>query len=180
MKSILLHRKSPNHLRVSLDPLGIQSTKLLAILAITQVPCLFCTRYLNIVWSGPLKFSQELQASWSYFSHRLLFYINELQLQTSGLEYAYTTAPRSFQGIVLGLYSAIEGLGSFLGVLLVQITRSLQLGWIRSEVHFNQGHLDYFFYLLAVIQSAVVIISGLTMYLRLANLSLFINAIDWK
>lgn len=66
----------------------------------------------------------------------------------------------------MGLYSAIEGLGSFLGVLLVQITRSLQLGWIRSEVHFNQGHLDYFFYLLAVIQSAVVIVFGLIMYLR--------------
>nr|CAH0109543.1 unnamed protein product [Daphnia galeata] len=82
----------------------------------------------------------------------------------AGLEYAYTTAPRSFQGIVLGLYSAIEGLGAFLGVLLVQITRSLQLGWIRSEIHFNQGHLDYFFYLLAVIQSAVVVVSGLVIW----------------
>ena len=68
---------------------------------------------------------------------------------------------------MLGLYSTIEGLGAFLGVLLVQITRSLQLGWIRSEIHFNQGHLDYFFYLLAVIQSAVVVVSGLVMYLRL-------------
>lgn len=84
----------------------------------------------------------------------------------AGLEYAYTTAPRTFQGIVLGLYSAIEGLGSFLGILLVHITRSLQLGWIESEVRFNQGHLDYFFYLLAVIQSIVVVVSGLVMCLR--------------
>ena len=66
----------------------------------------------------------------------------------------------------MGLYSAIEGLGSFLGVLLVYITRSLHLGWIRKEVDFNQGHLDYFFYLLAVIQSVVVVVFGLVMYLR--------------
>ena len=84
----------------------------------------------------------------------------------TGLEYAYTTAPRTFQGIIMGLYSAIEGLSSFLGVLLVQITRSLHLGWIRSEVNFNKGHLDYFFYLLAIIQSTVVIVFGLIIYLR--------------
>lgn len=102
------------------------------------------------------------------------FYFVLMNLRPLGLEYAYTTAPRSFQGIVLGLYSAIEGLGAFLGVLLVQITRSLQLGWIRSEIHFNQGHLDYFFYLLAVIQSAVVVVSGLVMYLRLGVILFFV------
>ena len=83
-----------------------------------------------------------------------------------GIEYAYTTAPRSFQGIIMGLYAGVEGLGSFLGVLLVQLTRSLHLGWIRNEGHFNEGHLDYFFYLLAVIQLIVIVVMVLVAYLR--------------
>lgn len=87
-------------------------------------------------------------------------------LPVLGLEYAYTTSPRTFQGIIMGLYASMEGLGSFLSVLLVQMTRALHLGWIRSEAHFNQGHIDYFFYLLAIIQSFVIIILGLVMYLR--------------
>lgn len=66
----------------------------------------------------------------------------------------------------MGLYAAVEGMGSFLGVLLVQLTRSLNLGWIRNEGHFNQGHLDYFFYLLAIIQLIVIIVLVLVTYLR--------------
>ncbi len=80
------------------------------------------------------------------------------------MEYAYTTAPRTFQGIIMGLYSAIEGLGSFLGIALVQLTRCLHLGWIDGDV--NKGHLDYFYYLLATIQSLFVVIFGLVIYLR--------------
>lgn len=66
----------------------------------------------------------------------------------------------------MGLYAAIEGLGSLLSVLLVIVTRALHLEWIRSEAHFNQGHMDYFFYLLAIIQSCAIIVLGLVIYLR--------------
>lgn len=38
----------------------------------------------------------------------------------------------------MGLYAAIEGLGSFMSAALVQVTHSLHLGWIRSESHFNE------------------------------------------
>jgi len=84
----------------------------------------------------------------------------------AGLEYAYNTAPRSFQGIIMGLYSAIEGSGSFLGIALVQLTSSLHLDWIKNEKEFNQGHLDYFYYLLAVIQCLVIVIISVVVYIR--------------
>ena len=90
----------------------------------------------------------------------------EVMAGVAGLEFAYTTAPRSFQGIVMGLYWAFEGLASFLGVLLVKTTRMLHLSWIRNEINFNKGHLDYFFYLLAVIQLLAVIILALIVYAR--------------
>jgi len=85
----------------------------------------------------------------------------------AGLEYAYSCAPRSFQGIIMGLYSALEGMGSLLGIALVQLAVSLRLDWITNENQFNQGHLDYFYYLLAVIEGLVIIILGTVIYVRL-------------
>ena len=66
----------------------------------------------------------------------------------------------------MGLYAAVEGIGSFLAILLVQLMRFLQLGWINDEQDFNSGHMDYFFYLLAVVQLVSVIVLALILYLR--------------
>ena len=66
----------------------------------------------------------------------------------------------------MGLYSAIEGMGSFLGVLLIQLTQLVHLGWIKDEAHFNQSHLDYYFYLLSLVQLLATITLGLILYVR--------------
>ena len=100
------------------------------------------------------------------YHSKTLAYLLDSRTLSIGLEYAYTTSPRTFQGIIMGLYAAIEGLGSFLSVLLVIVTRALHLEWIRSEANFNQGHIDYFFYLLAIIQSFAIIVLGLVIYIR--------------
>ena len=70
----------------------------------------------------------------------------------------------------MGLYSALEGMGSLLGIALVQLAVSLRLDWITNENQFNQGHLDYFYYLLAVIEGLVIIILGTVIYVRCGSL----------
>ena len=100
-------------------------------------------------------------------------WVSNWKIWNIGLEYAYNSSPRSFQGIIMGLYAALEGVGSLLGIVLVQLMSSLHLDWIKNEEQFNEGHLDYFYYLLAVIQCLVVIILGTIMYTRYSCLVVY-------
>ncbi|XP_067014683.1 solute carrier family 15 member 4 [Anabrus simplex] len=67
----------------------------------------------------------------------------------AGLEFAYSAAPRPLQGVAMGMFSAMEGVGSLLGTALIS---ALSPVWIREDAQHFQGHLDYYFFLLASIQ----------------------------
>ena len=77
----------------------------------------------------------------------------------SGLEFAYTQAPRRMQAIVTGLFFIANGLGSMLGSLIVEIlSASMEDNFLKPETkptknHIGnvRGHLDYFFFGLAVL-----------------------------
>jgi len=72
-----------------------------------------------------------------------------------GLEFAYSAAPRPLQGVAMGMFSAMEGVGSLLGTTLIS---SLSPVWIRHDDQHFQGHLDYYFFLLAGIQGVAFIL----------------------
>jgi MFS family permease len=75
-----------------------------------------------------------------------------------GLEFAYSAAPRPLQGVAMGMFSAMEGVGSLLGTTLIS---SLSPVWIRHDAQHFHGHLDYYFFLLAGIQGvAFVVFAG--------------------
>ena len=70
-----------------------------------------------------------------------------------GLEFAYSQSPRVLQGVVMGLFLATSGIGSFLGSALVQIvnaasSKASSKKWYDGK-NIDDGKLDYFFYLLA-------------------------------
>jgi len=55
----------------------------------------------------------------------------------------------------MGMFSAMEGVGSLLGTTLIS---SLSPVWIRHDDQHFQGHLDYYFFLLAGIQGVAFIL----------------------
>ncbi|XP_026279499.1 solute carrier family 15 member 4-like isoform X2 [Frankliniella occidentalis] len=72
----------------------------------------------------------------------------------AGLEYVYSTAPKPLQAVAMGLLSAVEGIGSLLGTALIG---ALSPAWIPQDRDHFQGHLDYYFFLLAGIQGVTLV-----------------------
>ena len=67
----------------------------------------------------------------------------------TGLEFAYSEAPKALQGLVMGAFLVTGGIGNYVANLLVLIVRSASNDdWYPSDDP-NQGHLEYFFFLLA-------------------------------
>ena len=71
-----------------------------------------------------------------------------VQFSCTGLEFAYSQAPKSLQGVVMGAFLLTTSLGSYVASLLVVIVRSASIKWYPSQ-NPNQGNLEYFFFLLA-------------------------------
>ncbi|KAF5817391.1 putative proton-dependent oligopeptide transporter family, major facilitator superfamily [Helianthus annuus] len=82
-------------------------------------------------------------------------------------EFFYDQVPSELRSIGLALYLSVSGVGNFLSSFListvVKITaRDGEDGWISDNM--NQGHVDYFYYLLAGISAVAFVI-----YLYAAN-----------
>ncbi|XP_022934122.1 protein NRT1/ PTR FAMILY 8.2-like [Cucurbita moschata] len=70
------------------------------------------------------------------------------------MEFFYDQAPDAMRSMMSALSLTTVGLGNYLSTLIVTIvtkvsTRHGKLGWIPSNL--NKGHLDYFFWLLAIL-----------------------------
>lgn len=76
---------------------------------------------------------------------------SEVFASITGLEFAYSQSPLALQGVIMGLFLLTTGLGSYVGSLLVLIVNSISEAagseWLPDEP--NDGHLEYFFLLLA-------------------------------
>lgn len=67
----------------------------------------------------------------------------------SGLEFAYTQSPQSMQGVMMGVFMATSGLGSYLASAILKIVEKATESdpWFPNEI--NHGHAEYLFYLLS-------------------------------
>ncbi|KAK7111646.1 solute carrier family 15 member 4-like [Littorina saxatilis] len=67
----------------------------------------------------------------------------------SGLEFAYTQSPTSMQGVMMGVFMATSGLGSYFATALLKIVgvATADDPWFPDEI--NDGHAEYLFYLLS-------------------------------
>ncbi|ELU04156.1 hypothetical protein CAPTEDRAFT_167732 [Capitella teleta] len=79
--------------------------------------------------------------------------VSEVFASVASLELAYSTAPKSMQGIIMGLFWFTQGLGSILGTLLTLAFHNVWFfDWDEGDINCQQCHLDYYFFFLAGVQ----------------------------
>jgi peptide/histidine transporter 3/4 len=86
--------------------------------------------------------------------------ISEVFAMIGSMEFFYQQAPDSMRSTCAALQLLTVGIGSYVAAALVAIIQAIttsggQPGWIANNI--NQGHLDYFFFTLAIIMAIVLV-----------------------
>ena len=85
--------------------------------------------------------------------------LGEVFCSVTAVYYAYTIAPKSMESLLMGLFYFFEGIGSFLGTLIFFAFKSVIYSPIKSDdLNCPSCKLNYYFYMLAVLQIIGVII----------------------
>lgn len=93
----------------------------------------------------------------------ILFGISDVFTMVGLQEFFYDQVPVELKSIGLSLYLSIFGIGSFLSSFLISVTENItgkdgQTSWFSDNL--NRAHLDYFYWVLAVLSTI-----GFTAYL---------------
>ncbi|KAK2163043.1 hypothetical protein NP493_1487g00022 [Ridgeia piscesae] len=82
--------------------------------------------------------------------------ISEVFASIAGLELAYVHAPRSMQGLIMGLFWLCQGVGSLVGTATMVSFRGLWFfDWDHGDINCRvtcECHLDYYFFFLGGLQ----------------------------
>ncbi|XP_076459423.1 solute carrier family 15 member 4-like [Babylonia areolata] len=107
-----------------------------------------------------LGFEQEVGEETFYASNITVFLqipqfalvgASEAFTSISGLEFAFTQSPVSMQGVMMGVFLATNGLGSYLASLILEIVSAATKSdpWFPDEI--NNGHAEFLFYLMSAL-----------------------------
>ncbi|XP_071518044.1 solute carrier family 15 member 4-like isoform X2 [Panulirus ornatus] len=90
----------------------------------------------------------------------------ELFASIAGLEFAYAAAPRTFQGMIMGLFYTMEGIGSLLGTALLHLVSPFWLNNMTDYGNINDNHLDFYLYFLGILQFTTFLIYCGSLYMQ--------------
>lgn len=72
----------------------------------------------------------------------------------------------------MGLFYAMEGVGSFLGIALLAILAPFWLNNMTDYANINENHLDFYLYFLGIIQLITLVVYSVTVYVSRFSLEL--------
>lgn len=94
----------------------------------------------------------------------MLLGLSEVFTIVAGLEFAYSMAPKSMKGIIMGLFQFFTGVGSFLGSPLIEIfkkyfsLKDINKYECSGQKITHTSHLDYYFFIMAAVQIFFIIV----------------------
>lgn len=132
---------------------------------------------LNIIRQDPTKnlitqvisnttyFAADLNILWQIPQYTLIG-LGEVFCSVSCLYFAYSAAPKSMQSIIMGLFYWFSGLGSFLGSLVIGLFKSFIFTSkaYQDDINCKDCHLNYYFYIIGIIQLIGILIFILVDY----------------
>lgn len=149
------HNRAPSHLQ----RIGVGF--ILATMSVVVAGILEIYRKKNLAADGG--FQQDLAGDTFNASHISVFAqipefalvgASEVFTSISGLEFAYSQAPDFMQGVCMGLFLMMSGLGNYVSEAILKIVRAATGteppdSWFPEEI--NEGKLEYLFFLLGIV-----------------------------